>query len=73
MANSMSTGMHGKFKVLSQPDDFNDDLGIPLDNLDLDQPDDDEIDFSTQFDEGTFIFQGCLHVPLATVSTVQKI
>ena len=26
-------GEHGMFKVLSQPDDFNDDLGIPLDDL----------------------------------------
>ena len=54
------TGEHGLFKMLSQPDDFNDDLGIPLDTpsqLDSnDKSDCDEksehSDLGDQFDEG---------------------
>ena len=60
-------GEHGKFKNLSQPDDFNDALGKPL--SDEVQTDDsnksvDSTDLRDQFDEGNVIhifilFSGC--------------
>ena len=50
-------GEHGKFKVLSQPDDFNDDLGIPLAQSDSDVSEGNipqvDSDLHDQFDEGT--------------------
>ena len=46
------------FKVLSQPDDFNDDLGLPLDALNLaaeDRSESGSNDLRDQFDEGNLI------------------
>ena len=47
------------FKVLSQPDDFNDELGIPLDQLHLGTDDISDAasgtDMRDQFDEGDYI------------------
>ena len=44
------------FQVLSQPDDFNDDLGIPLDQLNVGTDENSDCasatDMRDQFDEG---------------------
>ena len=58
-------GDHGMFKILTQPDDFNDDLGIALNQLNLatgEVSDSASVnDLRDQFDEGKSIalpFQG---------------
>ena len=42
-------GQHGTFKILTQEDDFDDDLGVPLE---IPNDSDSDSDMRNQFDEG---------------------